>query len=84
VSDTPKAWESMEIRLAANDWRRLTYAPHGDLDWIELDTPILSIGPGPFGVLFQCADGGLRFLSSDSGQPGDPKSWRIRLLEYLR
>lgn len=78
------AWEAMQITIDEADSRRFRYSPHGETDWVQMNAPILSVGAGPYGVVFQCADHGLYLLQSETGEPCDTRSWVIRILEYLR
>lgn len=72
-------WEEKGVKACAGELcRRFVYAPYRELDFIELPAPILAVGAGPFGVTFQCADGGLYWLT---GEPLYPiETWNIRLV----
>lgn len=59
--------------------QRVRYAPYDDLDFIELPAPVLTHSAGPIGVVFQCADGGVYLLTSDTTVL-DVENWRVRLL----
>jgi hypothetical protein len=68
-------WSDVEIRRAEYDDTMFVWKPYGELDFITLPSSIRSIGVGPNGVTFQCADGRLYYLTGD---PCDIDTWAIR------
>ena len=68
-------WTDLGIRVQKSDTRRLSYLPHGPLDFLQLPAPIIELMVTDFGVSFHCANGCLYHLN---GHPGFQETWTIR------
>lgn len=76
VSEAYPRWVDRRVKVAANDLRRIIWAPYGQYDWIELPAYVVSsLAVSEQGVSFHCADGCLRHLQ---GNPADLDTWSVR------